>query len=104
VDDRLILQLCKNDPAISNFSKHEQQGLLVDLADKEPLTHTYLKDPGQRRECGCIVSKDIGAYGTCPHMCVYCYANPTETIVASNMARLKVDSESLAAMPSGSYL
>jgi hypothetical protein len=28
-------------------------------------------------------------------MCVYCYANPTEALVASNMARLKADSESL---------
>jgi len=28
-----------------------------------------------RRECGCYESRDIGAYGTCPHGCVYCYAN-----------------------------
>ncbi|MDD1666649.1 MAG: DUF1848 domain-containing protein [Methanomicrobiales archaeon] len=34
-----------------------------------------LKDPGQRRTCGCVVSKDIGQYATCPHLCAYCYAN-----------------------------
>ena len=28
-----------------------------------------------RRECGCTESSDIGAYDTCPHGCVYCYAN-----------------------------
>lgn len=27
-----------------------------------------------RRGCGCWSSKDIGAYDTCPHGCVYCYA------------------------------
>jgi hypothetical protein len=29
---------------------------------------------GNRQECGCYASKDIGEYDTCPHGCVYCYA------------------------------
>jgi DNA repair photolyase len=33
------------------------------------------KDPGQRKHCGCAISRDIGMTDTCPHGCPYCYSN-----------------------------
>ncbi|MBQ7608846.1 MAG: DUF1848 domain-containing protein [Desulfovibrionaceae bacterium] len=41
-------------------------------------------DTGQRQNCGCIKSKDIGEYSTCRHFCVYCYANSKESAVLAN--------------------
>ena len=38
-----------------------------------PLTDR-IKLKGNRKECGCFASRDIGEYDTCPHGCVYCYA------------------------------
>ena len=32
------------------------------------------KTKGNRPGCLCAVSRDIGAYDTCPHGCAYCYA------------------------------
>jgi hypothetical protein len=50
---------------------------------------THRKDPHQRPLCGCVASKDIGAYDTCPLGCVYCYA--TRDAAAVRRFRLRHD-------------
>ena len=44
----------------------------------------YHEDKGQRDTCGCIMSKDIGEYNTCPHLCHYCYANTNNAADLAN--------------------
>ena len=53
------------------------------------------KDRGQRQACGCIASKDIGRYRTCPHLCVYCYANHAGAAVARNFRAHRPDGEKI---------
>lgn len=56
IDSELISRLSPNDPALQMW------------------LFGASKDGGQRKACGCILSKDIGRYNTCAHGCLYCYA------------------------------
>ncbi len=44
------------------------------------------RDPHQRGACGCAPSLDIGAYNTCSHACLYCYAGAGPGALAQNLA------------------
>ena len=54
-----------------------QPGKCVDdeyIAQTFGLEVGHQKDPGQRKACGCVVSKDLGMYDSCLFGCQYCYA------------------------------
>lgn len=45
-----------------------------------------------RGGCNCLLGNDIGVYNTCPHGCVYCYANYDRKSVINNLKLHNVDS------------
>ena len=112
IDDELIVRLAHHDPALM-----ASLGVEVRSIAPSPLSAAQLpmgaialgggryavrrrsnRDQGQRQLCGCAVSKDIGQYGTCPHLCSYCYANgsPQEAIAHLAAHRANPTGEAIA--------
>lgn len=105
VDDNLMIRLAYKDEVLMNFlgveiHKRDNNSL---FGDEMPLPEGAIllpdnlyaiktknnKDKGQRKACGCMISKDIGEYNTCIHGCVYCYANSSKDIAKKNYKRAK---------------
>ena len=64
-------------------------GAIMLTSDTYAIKQKNNRDNGQRQFCGCIVSKDIGQYNTCPHLCEYCYANTSKDAAVGNWKRHK---------------
>lgn len=88
VDDRLMVKCFSHDEELMKFigAKCVEPAFFDKPAKWEP-ADVSKKDSGQRAACGCIMSKDIGEYNTCPHMCHYCYANTSNSTAMANWKR-----------------
>ena len=90
IDDVLLRQLFPNDNALMEYLGIKQYSLFSNSSN-----NPQLKDKGQRAECRCISSKDIGMYDTCIHFCTYCYANTSADAVRKNRAKYSPNNESI---------
>lgn len=92
VDPDLLLRLSSDSELIDFITDSRRSQSLL---EESGLDYNALKDKGQRTRCGCVWSKDIGQYNTCPHYCVYCYANGSKETVRKNETDFSSMTESI---------
>ncbi len=59
---------------------------LSDFAAANGCRFQNIRHAGNRRDCACIVIRDIGWYDSCPGKCVYCNADRDFSLVDENCA------------------
>lgn len=79
--------------------KRGQEGVILLDDGTAAIQKKKMPDKGQRAACGCMVSKDIGQYNTCPHQCEYCYANASKELATENWKRHQLDPHSELIVP-----
>lgn len=85
---RLPLQICCNEADYSEYGIRNAACVTLDVLGKaNGCTFRSVKHNGNRRGCGCIETRDLGLYDTCPNGCKYCYATRNPEAVRANMAR-----------------
>jgi hypothetical protein len=99
----ITLYTCAGDYGLENYGV--RRGKCIDDALIGAITGRKVsssKDPSQRPECGCVPSRDIGAYNTCLHGCRYCYAAGSSERAQERCGVLDPDAPLLGAPLDGS--
>jgi hypothetical protein len=82
----MIIKPCGEDPRLATVGA-DCSGCMTQQTFEQAVGQNLIlpPNPGNRKECACYITNDIGQYNTCGHLCRYCYANADRETVRRNM-------------------
>ena len=82
----MIIKPCGEDPRLASVGA-DCSGCMTQQTFEQAVGQNLIlpPNPGNRKECACYITNDIGQYNTCGHLCRYCYANADKDTVRRNM-------------------
>ena len=82
------LRLCCENPALARFGADVSGCMAKPALERALGLSLRIPKAAQhaRAQCACVLGGDLGAYNTCGHGCLYCYANENQAAVRRNRA------------------
>ena len=73
----ISIRTCCENPSLAQYGADVSGCMTRDVLEKalDCRLNVPRSKKSPRAECDCLLGADIGMYNTCPHGCVYCYAN-----------------------------
>ena len=83
---RMPVRTCCENPELGKYGVETSGCMTQEVLQRGTgcLLSVPAKKKAPRAECNCLLGADIGAYNTCPHGCIYCYANYDRQTVLQN--------------------
>lgn len=84
--NNIIIKTCVEGTELDKFGLDSSGCMTKEVIERAiNKTLNIPKQKARNGECYCLLNNDIGAYNTCNHGCLYCYANSNKKLVLRNM-------------------
>lgn len=79
------LKSCAEGDHLARFGIDTRGCMVKEVLERALKVELTIRQKIKAREaCDCLLGNDIGAYNSCPHACLYCYANVDQQAVIQN--------------------
>ena len=84
--NNILIKTCVEGTELDKFGIDSSGCMTKEVIEKAMNKNLNIpKQKARKGQCYCLLNNDIGEYNTCPHGCLYCYANSNKKLVNRNL-------------------